>query len=107
VTCAQRFPEVPRRSDHHSEEVAFYEALGLELEHHQEFRPGDIQCLNNHVTVHSRTEFEDWPEAERKRHLLRLWLELGNNRPLDPRFHVRINGIVVPAMTLKAPLEAA
>ena len=33
---------------------------------------GDIQILNNHAILHSRTEFEDWPEPERKRHLLRL-----------------------------------
>ncbi|NQY96074.1 MAG: TauD/TfdA family dioxygenase [Henriciella sp.] len=38
--------------------------------------PGDIQFISNHTTVHSRTEYEDWPERERKRHLLRLWLSL-------------------------------
>src|SRR5262245_21653026 len=26
------------------------------------FEPGDIQLLNNHITLHSRTEFEDYPE---------------------------------------------
>jgi hypothetical protein len=30
--------------------------------------------LKNSVTLHARTEFEDFPEPERKRHLLRLWL---------------------------------
>jgi hypothetical protein len=24
--------------------------------------------------MHGRTEFDDWPEIERKRHLLRVWL---------------------------------
>jgi Taurine catabolism dioxygenase TauD, TfdA family len=37
-------------------------------------RPGDMQILNNHVTLHSRTEFTDFEEAERKRCLFRLWL---------------------------------
>ncbi|MDA0241295.1 MAG: TauD/TfdA family dioxygenase [Proteobacteria bacterium] len=106
IIAAQRFPEVPRMSDHQREGLDYYEELGLELEHHQEFRPGDIQFLNNHVIVHSRSEFEDWPEEERKRHLYRLWLEVENIRPLDPGFMTRINGIVVPGMTLKAPLEA-
>lgn len=41
-----------------------------------ELEPGDIQLLNNHVTVHSRTAFEDWPEPERRRHLIRFWLSL-------------------------------
>jgi hypothetical protein len=33
-----------------------------------------MQILNNHVTLHSRTEFEDFDEPERKRCLFRLWL---------------------------------
>jgi len=37
-------------------------------------KPGDMQILNNHVTLHSRTEFEDFEEPERKRCLFRLWL---------------------------------
>jgi alpha-ketoglutarate-dependent taurine dioxygenase len=37
-------------------------------------RPGDMQILNNHVTLHSRTEFEDHVEPALKRCLFRLWL---------------------------------
>ncbi|MDT4876156.1 hypothetical protein FQZ97_1115760 [compost metagenome] len=36
--------------------------------------PGDMQFLNNYVVLHSRTSYEDHPELDRKRHLLRLWL---------------------------------
>jgi hypothetical protein len=39
-----------------------------------EFRPGDIQLLKNSVILHKRTEYEDYDEPARKRHLLRLWL---------------------------------
>ncbi|MBM3598223.1 MAG: TauD/TfdA family dioxygenase [Alphaproteobacteria bacterium] len=39
-----------------------------------DFRPGQIQYVNNRATGHARTEFVDWPEDERKRHLVRLWL---------------------------------
>ena len=49
-----------------------------------ELQPGDLQVINNHVTLHSRTDFEDWPERERHRHLLRLWLSVPNSRPLAP-----------------------
>jgi len=38
------------------------------------FRPGDIQWLKNAAILHSRTEYEDPVEPERKLHLLRLWL---------------------------------
>lgn len=36
--------------------------------------PGDLQIMNNHVMLHSRTEFEDFEEPENKRLLHRLWL---------------------------------
>jgi hypothetical protein len=39
-----------------------------------EFQPGEIQFVDNRTLGHSRTEFEDYPEPERKRHLIRLWL---------------------------------
>jgi hypothetical protein len=45
-------------------------ALRLQME----FQAGDIQLVHNHTVLHDRTAFEDWPEPERKRHLLRLWL---------------------------------
>jgi hypothetical protein len=47
------------------------------------FEPGDIQLLNNHVCVHSRTHFEDFPELDRRRHLLRMWLSVPNSRELS------------------------
>ncbi|MEM7405420.1 MAG: TauD/TfdA family dioxygenase [Pseudomonadota bacterium] len=50
------------------------------------FEPGDIQWLNNHVILHSRTGYEDHVEPERKRLLLRLWLNHAGSRPLDDAF---------------------
>jgi hypothetical protein len=38
------------------------------------FQPGDIQYLNNFAILHSRTAFSDVAEEDRKRLLLRLWL---------------------------------
>lgn len=37
-------------------------------------RPGEILFANNRWLLHNRTSFEDHPEPDRKRHLLRLWL---------------------------------
>lgn len=47
---------------------------------------GDIQICNNYTILHSRTEFEDWPEPGLGRHMLRLWLSARNRRPLAPEF---------------------
>ena len=44
------------------------------------FEPGQIQLVNNRLLGHRRTAFQDWPEAERKRLLVRLWLR-GWGRP--------------------------
>ena len=38
------------------------------------FEPGQIQLIDNRALGHKRTSFKDWPEAERKRLLIRLWL---------------------------------
>lgn len=41
---------------------------------HMLLEPGDMQFLNNRTIFHGRAAFEDHPERERRRHLLRLWL---------------------------------
>jgi alpha-ketoglutarate-dependent taurine dioxygenase len=38
------------------------------------FEPGQIQFVNNRMLGHKRTRFTDWPEPDRKRHLVRVWL---------------------------------
>jgi hypothetical protein len=45
--------------------------------------PGDVQFCNNHLVLHSRTEYQDWPEPGRERHMLRLWLKVEGIRALD------------------------
>ena len=36
--------------------------------------PGDIQFLNNHIIYHSRNAYQDEPQSNKKRSLLRIWL---------------------------------
>ena len=47
---------------------------------------GDILLLNNWTLLHRRTEFEDYPDLSKRRHLLRIWLSMPNSRPLDRSF---------------------
>jgi len=78
------------------------------------FLPGDMQFLHNHQILHSRNDFQNWPEPERHRHLLRLWLAPRAARPLPEIFASRYGsvapgergGIVVSGTTPKVPLEA-
>ena len=36
--------------------------------------PGDLLVVNNRIVLHGRQDYEDFPELERRRHLLRLWM---------------------------------
>lgn len=51
-----------------------------ELHVELDFAPGQIQYVNNRATGHARTDFVDFPEPERKRHLVRLWLRDAGKR---------------------------
>src|SRR5215831_5212913 len=44
------------------------------------FEAGQMQFLDNRRIAHKRTAFRDWPEPERKRHLVRVWLR-NHGRP--------------------------
>ena len=79
-------PELGKLSAKQTEALSLINTLADDPEFHfcMMFEPGDIQFLNNHVTLHSRTEFEDFEEPERKRHLLRMWLSPPNSRELSP-----------------------
>jgi hypothetical protein len=59
-----------------------------------ELRRGDMQFVHNHTVLHDRTAYEDWPEADRKRHLLRLWLAPPSARPLPEVFAERYGSVV-------------
>ncbi|MCB4824238.1 TauD/TfdA family dioxygenase [Roseicella aerolata] len=67
--------------------------------------PGDMQFCNNYVTTHARTEFEDWPEPERRRLMVRLWLTVHPRRPLAPDFGEH-DGIPARLAPEAAPLPA-
>ena len=116
IRSAARFKEFPKQSAKLKEAIKIFSKLSDELAYKMEFKPGDIQFLHNHVTVHSRTSFEDYSQANRKRHLLRLWLATPNGRPLSEAYKNRYGqlnsgqrpagGIIVPGTLFKAPLEA-
>jgi hypothetical protein len=55
-------------------------AARADLRFDMKLERGDIQLLNNYSTLHARTHFRDADEPERRRHLLRLWLQLPRGR---------------------------
>jgi hypothetical protein len=53
---------------------------------------GEATFLNNYAVMHARSEFEDWDQPEKKRLMLRLWLDAARNvRPVIPHIHIYEN----------------
>ena len=115
IRTAQRFEELPRFTEAQTEALDMITDLAEELRFEMTFERGDIQWVHNHVIIHRRTEYEDWQDAARKRHLMRLWLATPGGRPVPPGLLERYGalgpggrpaGIIVKDMLLKTPLEA-
>lgn len=94
ILTAQEYPGVPKLSEDQIEVLRLFDEItyepGMAIE--MDFRPGDIQWLSNYAALHARTSFTDWPEPQRSRHLLRLWLSSRTGRPVVPGFGK--NGVV-------------
>ena len=86
IETGQRFEEVPRLSPRQLEALKVFDDLCYdpELQLEMALEPGDIQFVNNYTVLHSRTTYEDWPEKERRRYLLRLWLNTGLVTEMPP-----------------------
>jgi hypothetical protein len=113
IDSARRFVGAPL-SAQQKEALDLLDALADDpaLNLSMQLEAGDIQLVHNHTLLHDRTAFEDWPEPERRRHLLRLWLAPHEARPLPAVFAERYGsitpgdrgGVVVKGTRLVAPL---
>ena len=115
IESALRFPEVQPLTDDETAALDLFDELANDpaLNTQMAFQPGDMQWVHNHTMLHDRTAYEDWPDLEDKRHLLRLWLAVPDARPLPEVYAQRFGkvdigdrgGIIVPGAELNAPLE--
>ncbi len=114
IDSAQRFAAAPRLTPAHIEALDLFDTLANDptLMMTMALQPGDLQFVHNHVLLHDRTAFEDWPERERRRHLLRLWLAPPTARALPPVYAQRYGnvepgrrgGIALPTAAWNVPL---
>ena len=84
IQIAQQIDGVPQMTARQREAMDALDAVLRRpaLMYEMFLQPGDVQILNNHVTLHSRTEFVDFDEPLRKRLLFRLWLAPPDSPPL-------------------------
>ncbi len=115
IKSASRLPDAPVLSAQHVAALDLFDDIANDPEMHLSMRlqPGDMQFVYNHHMLHDRTAFTDWPEADKRRHLLRLWLAIPGDRPLPPRYKQRYGsiepgnrgGIVTSSTRLNVPLH--
>ena len=76
MESAQKLEGVPRITPAHRAALERFDALVRrpDLAYTMWLEPGDLQLVNSHVTVHSRTDFVDHEDPAKKRLLWRLWL---------------------------------
>ncbi|MCB1743994.1 MAG: TauD/TfdA family dioxygenase [Gammaproteobacteria bacterium] len=110
-------PGAPQPTPAQVEAMDYLDALAMDPQLHldMEFKPGDVQVVNNHSIMHSRTDYEDAADWEQKRHLLRLWLACEDG-PVFPEGMTanfqgttaggRPNGIHIEGVPLSTPLDA-
>lgn len=115
IDSAQRFSDAMRLTPEHVlaldkfDELANDQDLYLKMQ----LEPGDMQFVYNHSQLHDRTAFVDWPDADKRRHMMRLWLAMEGDRPLPECFIQRYGsievgnrgGIITKKTVLHAPID--
>src|SRR5262249_43848571 len=88
-----QLPGVEPLSDREHEALALVAELAMrpDIRLDMLLEPGDLQLVNNHMILHNRTAYEDFPEPEAKRLLIRAWVNMPNSRPLEDDFADHFN----------------
>lgn len=76
VNSAQNLEDVPKLTDKQREAMEMLDRIlsRPDVMYTMYLQPGDLQILNNHTMLHSRTDYVDHHEPEKKRLLSRLWM---------------------------------
>jgi hypothetical protein len=106
VESAQRFDTAPRLSEAQIEAMDLIDSLCNDPEFYLDmvFERGDMQFIGNYTTLHSRTEYEEWAERERRRYLLRLWLDTGRVTELPNSYIERFDDMLLWQREPRAPI---
>ena len=95
IDRADQDPNCPNLSKLQKESIDFLDSVceREEIQTRIRLEKGNLLFLNNWTTLHRRTAFTDFPEKDRQRHFLRIWLSMPNNRPLDPAFQQNFGSV--------------
>lgn len=91
ILASQRHADAPRLTDKAREALDWMKDEAESGRHSviMDFRPGDMQFINNYHVLHGRTPYTDDRAAGKIRHLKRLWLETEVLADRPPQFSNR------------------
>jgi hypothetical protein len=94
ILASQRHADAPRLTEKAIEALEWMqdEAESGAYSVIMDFRPGDMQFINNYHVLHGRTPYEDDRAAGKVRHLKRLWLETDVLEDRPQQFVNRMGG---------------
>ena len=97
INAAQHKDYVPRLTDQQIEALDLLDSIAGSEEFclEYEWQQGDMNFAHNHQILHARTDYEDYPELDRKRHLLRLWLSTHDGWELPPIFAEKFGSVAM------------
>jgi hypothetical protein len=106
IESSMRFEELPRLTTQQIEVLDLVDALceDPDMSLTMELMKGDMQFISNYTVLHSRTAYVDWDKSERRRYLLRLWLDTGLVHPLPVSWQERYADTRAWAQNPQAPI---
>eukprot|EP00775_Hariotina_reticulata_P009087 gene9087-9257_t len=69
-----RHKDVPPLTPAQTDALAAFRKVADQVRLDFWLEPGDLQLLNNHTQVHTRSAYDDFEDFDQRRHLLRLWV---------------------------------
>lgn len=88
ILTAEQLPGVEPLTDLEKDAINYVAELAMrdDIRFDVYLQAGDIAYLNNNTVLHNRDSFVDHDEPEKKRLLLRQWVNLENARELEEKF---------------------
>ena len=89
IKQAQGLPGVPELTPAQNNALAAFNDVAYRVAVSVDLNPGDIEYFNNHVVLHTRTQFSA-DNTGPGRHLLRVWLSMTGFRKLNPEHPISL-----------------
>lgn len=104
MTIAARESNIPF-TPQQAEANDYFDETARRIQFEFRLEAGEVAFFNNYTVLHSRKGFQDHEDEDKKRLMLRLWLDVPGGRPIPREFNIYENaggnpGIDAPRVTV-------